>query len=78
MSRAERYGKSHPLAPKALSHFSLRHIALGIRLLGNPSAEGHASILFETRRLLNHRVSIIERDGAEVNRAFSAGTLRVS
>jgi hypothetical protein len=66
------------LAPKTLSHVSLGHIALGIRLLGNPSAERRASILFEAHRLPKSSVSMIGRDGVEVNRAFSAGTFRVS
>ena len=65
------------LAPKALSHVSLGHIALGIRWLGNPSAERRASILFETHRLPKSSVSMIGRDGVELNRAFSAGTFRV-
>ena len=65
------------LAPKALSHVSLGHIALGIRLLGNPSAERRASIPFETHRLPKSSCVNDWTNLVEVNRAFSAGTFRV-
>src|SRR4029077_1451986 len=66
------------LAPKALSHVSLGHIALGIRLLGTQALNGALQSCSKHIVCRNHRVSMIGPDGVEVNRAFSAGTFRVS